>query len=354
MAVFTIAAVALAMICRMSSSSPVIIGHRGAPGYRPEHTRPAYELAFALGADAVEPDVVATKDGVLVLRHENEISATTDIASRPEFARLRTTKTVDGVRRTGWFTEDLTWAQLSTLRVVERLPTLRQASASFDGQYPVMRLSQLFELVDDESERFGRALGLVVELKHATYFERQGLPLDELFAAAVRDAGWDEARSRLVVESFERTALARVRARGVRARYVYLVEASGAPYDAVARDGASARTFAQDIDGAGLYALATGEGDAALDGISVNKTLLLDPVGDGTTDLVDRAHGVGLEVYAWTLRPENRFLARRFRRGGAGDRFGDWQREFEVIMATGVDAVFADHPDLAAVVRDAL
>ncbi|MHA7985587.1 glycerophosphodiester phosphodiesterase family protein [Rathayibacter sp. CAU 1779] len=337
-----------------AARSPLIIGHRGAPGYRPEHTRASYELAFALGADAVEPDVVATKDGVLVLRHENEISSTTDVASRSEFAHLRTTKTVDGIRRTGWFTEDFTWTQLSTLRAVERLPDLRQASSSFDRQYPVMRLSQLFDLVDRESERAGRTLGLVVELKHATYFDRLGLPLDELFAAAVRDSGWRDEQSRLVVESFERTVLERVRARSVRAKTVYLIEATGAPYDAVERDGASARTYAQEIDGAGLYALATGTGAAAIDGISVSKTLLLDAAGDGTTDLVDRAHGVGLGIYTWTLRPENRFLSKRFRRGGAAEHFGDWQREFEVVMSTGVDGVFADHPDLAVVVRDSL
>ncbi|GAB3392361.1 glycerophosphodiester phosphodiesterase [Humibacter soli] len=337
-----------------SPSSPLVIGHRGAPGYRPEHTRASYELAFALGADAVEPDIVATKDGVLVIRHENEISATTDVASRDEFAHLRATKTVDGVRHTGWFTEDFTWAELSTLRAIERLPGLRQASSSFNGAYPLMRLSQLLELVDVQSDRAGRALGLVVELKHATYFEGLGLPLDELFADTVRDSGWKDDAGRLVVESFERTVLAGIRRRGVRGKMVYLIEATGTPYDAVARDGASARTYAQEIDGAGLYALATATGDAAIDGISVSKTLLLDAAGDGTTDLVDRAHGVGLEIYSWTLRPENRFLSKRFRRGGAADRFGDWQREFEVIISTGVDGVFADHPDLAVVARDAI
>jgi glycerophosphoryl diester phosphodiesterase len=332
--------------------SPTIIGHRGAPGYRPEHTRAAYQLAFTLGADAVEPDVVATKDGVLVLRHENEISATTDVASRPEFRGLRATKVVDGVARTGWFTEDFTWAQLSTLRAVERLPGLRQASASFDGRYPLMRLSQLFELVDRESERVDHDLGLVVELKHATYFEGLGLPLDELFAQSVREAAWNDPQGRLVVESFERTVLGRVRARGIRGKSVYLLEAAGAPYDAVARDGATARTYAQELDGAGLYALATASGDDALDGVSVDKRLILDAHGGDTTDLVDRVHTVGLQVYTWTLRAENRFLAEPFRRGEAPDRYGDWQHEFEAVMSTGVDGVFADQPDLAAIVRD--
>ncbi|MGN6203317.1 glycerophosphodiester phosphodiesterase family protein [Humibacter sp.] len=333
------------------TSAPMIIGHRGAPGYRPEHTSAAYELAFALGADAVEPDVVATKDGVLVLRHENEISTTTDVASHPEFEQLRTTKVVDGVKRTGWFTEDFTWAQLSTLRCIERLPEVRQASSTFDGRYPVMRLSDLFELVDRQSERTGRSLGLVVEIKHATYFESLGLPLDELFAASVREAVWNDRHARLVVESFERTVLAKVRARGVHARSVYLVEAEGAPYDAVARDGAAARTYAQEIDEAGLYELAASTGDDVIHGISVDKTLLLDAGGDGTTDLVDRAHGAGLQIYVWTLRAENRFLAQPFRRGEAAEHYGDWPGEFELIMSTGVDGVFADQPDLAAVAR---
>jgi len=338
----------------MLSPAPVIIGHRGAPGYRPEHTSASYRLAFALGADAVEPDVVASKDGVLVVRHENEISTTTDVASRSEFAHLRTTKRVDGVERTGWFTEDFTWAQLSTLRAVERLPRLRQASSTFDGRYPLMRLSELFDLVDRESERHGRSLGLVVELKHATYFERLGLPLDELFAAELRDSAWNVGSDRLVVESFERTVLGQVRARGVRGRFVYLIEASGAPYDRVARDGRAARTYAQDIDGAGLYALATAGGHDAVDGISVNKTLLMDAAADGANDLVDRAHGVGLQIFCWTLRPENSFLAKPFRRGKHPESFGDWPRAFQLLMSSGVDAVFADHPDLAVVARDAL
>ncbi|GAB3608860.1 glycerophosphodiester phosphodiesterase [Humibacter ginsengiterrae] len=336
------------------TSAPLIIGHRGASAYRPEHTSAAYELAFALGADAVEPDVVATKDGVLVLRHENEISTTTDVASRPEFEHLRTTKVVDDVTRTGWFTEDFTWEQLSTLHCVERLPEVRQASSTFDGRYPLMRLSDLFELVDRCSERADRELGLVVELKHATYFEQLGLPLDDLFSAAVREAAWNYSHGRLVVESFERTVLAQVRRRGIRGRSVYLVEAGGAPYDAVARDGAAAREYAQEIDEAGLYELAGASGDGAIDGISVDKTLLLDAAGDGITDLVDRAHGAGLQIYVWTMRAENRFLAEPFRRGEASEHYGDWTGEFELIMSTGVDGVFADQPDLAAVARDAL
>src|SRR3954452_14409248 len=160
-------------------TAPMIIGHRGAPGYRPEHTRGSYELALQLGADALEPDIVATKDGVLVLRHENEISGTTDVADHPEFADRRTTKEVDGVAATGWFTEDFTWDELSTLRARERIPALRQASSTFDGHYPLLRLRDLLEVVErsggagrDRPARDGAGSGgLVAELKHATYFE---------------------------------------------------------------------------------------------------------------------------------------------------------------------------------------
>lgn len=198
-------------------ASPRVIGHRGACGYRPEHTEAAYRLAFDLGADFVEPDIVSTKDGVLVLRHENDISATTNVTAHPEFSRRRTTKMVDGVAVTGWFTEDFTWAELATLRSVERLGAFRQESQSFDGDYPILRLRDLFAIVDQVADSSVRTLGIVAEIKHATYFASIGLPLDELFAAELSRAGWAEERERLIVESFERTVLRQIYERGVRA-----------------------------------------------------------------------------------------------------------------------------------------
>lgn len=330
---------------------PLVIGHRGAPGYRPEHSRSGYELAFALGADSVEPDVVASKDGVLVIRHENEISGTTDIAERPEFAHLRTTKRVDGDEHTGWFTEDLTWAELSTLTVRERLPAVRPSSASFDGRQGVLRLRDLAEIVDAASEQQGRELGMTVEIKHATAFAAMGLPLDGLLADELSDLGWATGRP-LVVESFEKTVLAEVAARGVTAEFVYLVERSGAAADLVARDGSSAVTYAAELGDEGLDVLA-----GLVDGVSADKALLLALDADGAvigaTDLVDRLHARGLTAYAWTLRPENRFLATTFRQGTA-DSFGDWESEFDVVLRTGVDGVFVDHPDLGVAARDAV
>ena len=323
---------------------PLIIGHRGASGYRPEHTRAAYELAFRLGADAVEPDIVATRDGVLVLRHENEISGTTDVASRSEFADRRTTKLIDGARLTGWFTEDFTWAELSTLRAVERLPQVRQASATFDGLEPILRLRDLRGIIDDASGQRQRIM--VAELKHATYFESIGLPLDELFASEV--SGWASDEN-LIVECFEQTVLGKVRARGVLGRVVFLAEASGSPADLVAQFGSKALPYSAHLTNAGLARLAT-----AVDGVSVDKRLILSTDAAGTTtttDFVERAHAAGLEVYTWTLRAENKFLAKGMRRGSSARDYGDWLDEFRLILGTGLDGVFADQPDL---VREAL
>lgn len=324
---------------------PLVIAHRGASGYRPEHTRGAYELAIAMGADAVEPDIVPTRDGVLVLRHENEISGTTDVASRPEFAGRKATKVVDGRTLTGWFTEDFTWPELAQLRARERLAKLRPSNASFDGMDGILRLRDLFAMLDAAD----RPVDMVAEIKHAAYFESIGLPLDQLFAAEAVAAGWgDDAR--LTVEAFEESVLHSIRDRGVGGRLVYLMEASGAAADLVAMQGAEAESYASQLTDAGLAALAQ-----RVDGISVDKSLILlaDAAGNtiGLTTLVDRAHAAGLTVYCWTLRAENRFLAKNLKGAGGPSHFGDWLREYQLVMASGVDGVFADHPDLAVEAR---
>lgn len=324
---------------------PLVIAHRGASGYRPEHSEAAYRLAVELGADAIEPDIVASRDGVLVLRHENEISGTTDVADRPEFADRRTTKRIEGADVTGWFTEDLTWAELSTLTVRERLPELRPRSAEHDGTGRMLRLSDLLRLLDAAD----RPVGLVAEIKHAAYFESIGLPLDALVADELRAAGW-AGDERLTIESFERTVLDQVRARGVGARYVYLLEKRGAAADLVASLGSAAPTYAEQLDEASLAGLAAD----GLHGISLDKTTLID--ADGTTDprVVDRAHAAGLQVFAWTLRAENAFLSKAHRGPGGRAAQGHHADEFRALMALGLDGVFADQPELAIAVRDAL
>jgi glycerophosphoryl diester phosphodiesterase len=315
--------------------SPLIIGHRGAPGYRPEHSRSSYELAFALGVDAVEPDVVATKDGVLVIRHENEISGTTDVAQHPEFADRRTTKRIDGEKLTGWFTEDFTWAELSTLRVRERLPRVRTSSATFDDAQPILRLPDLLEMISAASSEHGREIGLVLEVKHATYFEGIGLDLVPLIERDLRAGGWAAGELPLVIESFESTVLDRLRETGIAASFIYLIEASGKPFDLVTSMGPEAPDYASAVTPEGLDALRA-------DGISVNKRMLLQP---GNT-IVPDAHARGLRVFTWTCRPENQFLSPRFRAGGGKAAFGDYEGEWRLIADTGVDGVFVDHPDL--------
>jgi glycerophosphoryl diester phosphodiesterase len=325
----------------------LVIAHRGASGYRPEHTSAAFELAIALGADAVEPDLVATVDGVLVIRHENEISGTTDVASRSEFAGLRTTKVVDGNTLTGWFTEDFTWEQLSTLRAIERIPQLRPRNNAYANS-GILRFADLLPLLD----RADRRVGLVAELKHATHFESVGLPLDELFAAELVESGWwDDPR--LIVESFEETVLGAIRARGIRAPVVFLVESDGAPADHVATAGVNAMPYSEYLQTTELERLSR-----RVDGISVAKRILLQPDEDGevrrATDLVERAHAVGLTVFCWTLRAENAFLPPNLRRGTLPQQFGDWLTEFQLVLGSGVDGVFADQPDLAVQARAAL
>lgn len=324
----------------MARARPLVIGHRGAPGYRPEHTRSSYELALAMGVDAVEPDVVFTKDAVAVVRHENEISGTTDVADRPEFADRRTTKPVDGVPQTGWFTEDFTWAELSTLRCRERLPHLRPASAAFDDTEPPLRLRDLLDLVATASREQGRDIGIVLEIKHATFFGARGFDVAALVAAELRDAGWAEGAHPLFVESFELTVLRQLRVRGIPATYVYLVEADGAPFDLVAAHGEAATPYRDQVSAAGLARLAP-----EVDGISVDKAMLLSASPRGA-ELVAEAHAAGLAVFTWTCRPENTFLTPAFRRGDDDAAFGDYRAEWAVLRDAGIDGVFVDHADL--------
>src|SRR5262245_52951941 len=205
---------------RGSEKSPIVIGHRGASGYRPEHTLPAYELAIGMGADYIEPDLVSTKDRVLVARHENEIGGTTDVAAHPEFAGRRTTKVIDGVSVTGWFTEDFTLAELKTLRARERLPELRPANTVFDGQFEIPTLQEVITL----ARRKG--VGIYPETKHPTYFDGIGLSLEEPLVATLRANGLDRRSARVFVQSFE-TANLKELSRRTKVKLVQLLDAAG-------------------------------------------------------------------------------------------------------------------------------
>lgn len=286
----------------------LIIGHRGASGYRPEHTRSAYRLALELGAGAIEPDVVPSLDGALVVRHDPEMSGTTDVADRPEFADRFRSVVIDGVRYSGWFTVDFTWDELATLRARERMPQLRPDSAAHDGEEPLLRLRDVVDLLPADRV-------LVVELKHPEIFSGIGFDMAGMLIAELDGRVPPE---RLVVECFDLAVLEDLRARGLGATYVYLSEA---PVD-------------------------IGTLPASIDGVSYDKELLLAPGGER---LVADAHDAGLAVYAWTLRPENAFLDAPHRRGEDPGAHGDWLSEYRAVVATGVDGVFADHPDLAAI-----
>jgi glycerophosphoryl diester phosphodiesterase len=298
-----------------------------------------------MGVDGVEPDIVVSRDGVLVVRHENEISGTTDVADRLEYATRRTTKTVDGAELTGWFTEDFTWDELSTLRCRERLPKLRPSSASFDDQQPVLRLRDVLDLVRAASLEQGREIGVVLEIKHATYFASIGWEIAPLVDAELKAAGWAHGQLPLTVEAFESTVLQQLQDRGIAATYIYLLEAAGRPFDLASTLGKAALTYRQTAAPAGLDALV-----GVVDGISVDKRMILAPdkLGrtSGPSSLVSDAHDRGLRVFTWTCRPENSFLVAQFRRRGGPSAFGDWEGEWAVIRDAGIDGVFVDHPDL--------
>ena len=325
----------------------LVVAHRGASGYLPEHTLAAYELAIAQGADYVEPDLVATADGRLVVRHENEIGETTDVAHRPRFADRRTTKVVDGVTRTGWFTEDFTLAELSTLGAVERLPDLRPDSSAFDGVFSVATFEEVLDLAQRSYRADGGPVGVLAELKHATYFAELGLDLLPPLLDALEEADLEDERDPVIVQSFETTILRRLAAvSGV--RLGQLIETGGAPYDLV--EAGDHRSFADLWSPAGLAEISR-----YADVVGLDKELvipwdvsgrLLSPTGVTTA-----AHDVGLEVFGWTFRRENRFLPREFRRGTDPAAPGDLTGEIATYLAAGVDSVITDHPDLACFAR---
>ncbi len=320
-------------------SRPLIIGHRGAPGYRPEHTRGSYELAIEMGVDAVEPDIVVSNDGILVIRHENELSTSTDVADHPEFAQRRTTKRIDGLDHVGWFAEDFTWDELATLRCRERIPGIRPGSASFDDQEPLLRLRDLLALLDDHRAR-GREVIPVIEVKHASYFAECGHDMAALLDTELASTGWKGRR--VVIESFELTILRRLRERGTHAELVFLLEAGGIPADQLTDP--TSRSYTEWMTPEGLDVLA-----AHVDGISPDKTVILAPDAEGRATgpapVVARAHERGLAVFTWTCRPENAFLLPPFRTGDLAD-YGDWRSEWAVLARAGLDGVFVDHADL--------
>nr|WP_218855902.1 glycerophosphodiester phosphodiesterase family protein [Nocardioides daedukensis] len=329
--------------------TPQVVAHRGASGYRPEHTLEAYRLAIRMGADAIELDLVPTSDGLLVARHESEISATTDIEAHREFAMRRTSRMVDGIERNGWFVEDFTLAEIKSLTARERLATIRPDSAAYDGACGIPSLNEVLAMVRAESVRGNRSIGVLLELKHAAYFDSIGLPLDRLLLADLRRHEVDHPRSRVSVMSFEPTILRRL-ASQTRVELIQLLEAADQqPSDFVAaRDQ---RTYGDLCTPEGLAWI-----DEYADGIGAHKSLVLprDPSGSigAASNLVRDAHRLWLTVHVWTLRAENRFLPRNLRTSAGAGAPGDLAAEARAFLDAGVDGLITDHPDLVLEVRD--
>lgn len=316
---------------------PVIVGHRGAPAYRPEHTSVSYHLAIDMGAEYIEPDVVVSRDGVLVVRHENELSSSTDIAARPEFADRRTTKEVEGVELPGWFTEDFTLAELRTLRAVERWPDMRPLNTRYDGRFGILTLAEVVGLARRRSTP-DREVRVLAELKHPSWSAEQGLPMAELVAAELRRLGADGPDGTVVVQSFDAAGLRRLRSRlGSCAPTMLQLIADTPTYDPMTTP-------------AGLRQIST-----YAQGIAPCRHRLIRRDADdsviGLSDLVDQAHGAGLGVIAWTVRAENAFLPRHLRRGSDLAALGDAATEVAILMGLGVDGLITDHPDVVVRAR---
>ncbi|HEY7190303.1 MAG TPA: glycerophosphodiester phosphodiesterase [Vicinamibacterales bacterium] len=297
---------------------PIIIGHRGASGHRPEHTLESYRLAVQMGADYIEPDLVSTKDGVLIARHENEIGGTTDVASK--FPDRKRTATIDGQTVTGWFTEDFTLAEIKTLRARERLEF---RSHAWDGQFEIPTFDEVIELAQRLGREAGRTIGIYPETKHPTYFRNLNLPLEEHLLASLQSHGWNTREAPVFIQSFETENLRALRHR-TPVRLILLVDQQTDPID-----DTRLRDIASYADGVGLNTRLV---------IPADKDRRLLP----PTDIVTRAHASGLLVHVWTLRQEPTFLSPTYN--------GDFEAEFRQFRDLGVDGIFTDFPDVGRTV----
>jgi glycerophosphoryl diester phosphodiesterase len=317
---------------------PIIIGHRGACGYRPEHTQASYELAIQMGADYIEPDVVSTKDGILIVRHENNISDTTDVSNRREFASRKSTKIIEGQEVTGWFTEDFTLTEIKTLRAKERLPFRNH---SFDGQFEIPTLQEVIDLAKQKSAQLGRTIGIYPETKHPSYFQSIDLALETPLVAILKANGYTNSDDPVFIQSFEVENLKQLHQITDLPLVQLLGEGDKQPYDFVVKG--DSRTYAHLTAAEELVKIAE-----YADGIGPYKHLIVpidkDKKLQPATSLIDDAHAAGLIVHAWTFRNEERYLT--------PDYNGNPQAEYEQFFQLGLDGVFTDFPDVAVTVRN--
>lgn len=318
----------------LSGGSPIIIAHRGASGERPEHTLAAYQLAIDQGADFIEPDLVLTKDGVLVARHENQIGDTTDVADHPEFSGRKTSKLIDGEQVSGWFTEDFTLAELRTLRARERLPQLR--GTAFDGQFAIPTFEEILILLQRVNRGRKQPVGVYPETKHPSYFAAIGLPHEGPLLALLDRFGYRGRTVPVFIQSFEVANLKALRTKSDLPLIQLLDEAGGPADDPMA-------SYADMATPAGLRAIA-----AYADGIGPNKAMVIPRTLIGNlgqpTALVRNAHAAGLAVHPWTFRRENYFLPLADKGGLRPSGHGDLAAELRAYLATGIDGLFSDNP----------
>lgn len=333
--------------------TPTVTAHRGASALRPEHTIAAYLKAIDDGADIIEPDLVATKDGVLVARHENDITGTTNVSTASQFAGRKTTKNIDGIPVTGWFTEDFTLAELKTLRAKERIPANRPANAAYDGQFDVPTLQEVIDLVKKESLARNKVIGIYPETKHPTYFKSIGLPLEKRLVDQLVASGYRGKAAAVFLQSFEVANLKELRSL-TDMRIVQLIDnpknppapngaPRNAPYDFVA--SGSTRTYADLVTPAGLREIAR-----YADVVSPYKEVIIartasNELGAATSFVAD-AKAAGLQVHTWTLRPENPFLPASMRRPDVTSlsQRGDGVGEITAYLKAGIDGFFTDDP----------
>lgn len=321
---------------------PLVIAHRGASGYRPEHTMGAYQLALQQCADYIEPDLVMTRDGVLVDRHENEIGGTTNVAEHPEFADRKTTKTIDGTPLTGWFTEDFTLAELKTLRAVERLPQLRRANTAYNGRWDVPTFEEDLQFAAHNRTCSGNRVGIIPEIKHGTYFDSIKLSMEEKVVDLLSKYGYGGKQDPSVIQSFEVGNLKELR-KASKVKLVQLIDCSGGPADLAAKGDKT--TYKDMVTPAGLKAISK-----YADQVSFCKDVMIPRNADGTlgtpTPVIADAHKVGLEVVGWTFRAENNFLPKDYRSSENPADHGDLVREIQTFLNAGMDHFFTDNPDL--------
>lgn len=325
---------------------PVVIGHRGACALCPEHTLASYERAIADGADMIEPDLCMTKDGQFIVRHENDISETTDISAHPAFASRRTEKTVDGQKHVGWFTEDFSLTELKTLRAKERLSQLRPASAAMDGRFGLVTLNEVISFVAEQAHVRGRTIGIVPELKHSSYFADAGLPMEEAFIDVVGRHRYSRTAP-LIVQSFEIGNLRLLKGRighWSNIRFMQLCdEEAMQPADVVKAGGAT--TYAEMMSPAGLAEMARYAHIVAPYKMSIIPVTPAGRLGRLTRVVAD-AHKAGLAVMPYTFRPENSFLPSALREGSDPAQRSDKGAiaEIRAFIRAGIDGFFTDDP----------